>query len=592
MAEADPLVDEYLDENDRRTMEAIEGPGLQSGDGPAPSDLDEIAPPAPVAPPIPAAPEVAQALAEPGPGEPGSKYEGPAELAPGAPEPLPGAPEPMALPGMDVPIKPGSAEDIANRQGVLDVEKAKAAASVSVAQAAAAKEADEDARLERADYLQRRKVAEDDLAAKTKRYEETKLVDPRSKNRFKSTLAVIFGGLGAAYRSAGGGDSKNYVLANLMKQWEDDTELQKANISALRDQAIQARTRLSDVDEGRRAMSRDADARLLAKYNLALKQGEAQLKNQGANQAQIDADRRILQLREAKKLAEAKARQAEDAHALNQARIAKLNADAARLGKKGKGGGGGGGGGAGSTFEREQAVAKHLIANPGDIPGAMQIAGPGFDPKRFDKIVANTKGTEGQNKNAQQAKIGSRALDEIEASGYKPSKDDIQKWLNNSRLVHLADKEGVVGGLTSLGQTFGAVPQSEVEGLSPDAAAYFGNVRRYMETIGRAQSGAAISPSEWTNFFNQYGPNSKGGIQAAREYMADQLKLSGVAGRSLSSGGGEAGPEKPAKGGGFTVGQVLRPKTGPAAGKTIRITSTDGAYDVVSEGRKPADIKL
>ena len=222
-----------------------------------------------------------------------------------------------------------------------------------------------------------------------------------------------------------------------------------------------------------------------------------------------------------------------------QARAAALQARVQRDARR-KAGGGGAGGGVGANGAAD--VSQYLIDNPGDLPGARRLAAQrGVASKEFDKIVTQTKGTEGQNKNAHQAKVGERALDEIAARGFKPNKAEIQKWLNNSRLVHLADKDGVVGGLASVGQTLGAVPQSEVDGLSPEAAAYFGNVRRYMETIGRAQSGAAISPSEWTNFFNQYGPNSKGGTDAARQYLRDQAKLSGVAGRQL-----DAGDKKPA----------------------------------------------
>ena len=42
MAEADPLLDEDLNEGDRRTVDAIESPIAQTGDGPDPNDLDEI----------------------------------------------------------------------------------------------------------------------------------------------------------------------------------------------------------------------------------------------------------------------------------------------------------------------------------------------------------------------------------------------------------------------------------------------------------------------------------------------------------------------------------------------------------------------
>lgn len=190
------------------------------------------------------------------------------------------------------------------------------------------------------------------------------------------------------------------------------------------------------------------------------------------------------------------------------------------------------------------AVSKYLTDNPGDIEGAFRIAGtmgssaPG---KTVQTVAGLTKPTESQSKDARQAALGQGALEEIKQSGYTPSKDDIQTWLNNQKQVALAQKAGEAGGISGLiaggiagsAQRHGALAQSEVEGLPPAAQQYFGNVRRYMESIGRAQSGAAISGSEWQNFFNQFGPNSAGGNAAARRYFEDQAITGGVATRQL-----------------------------------------------------------
>lgn len=447
--------------------------------------------------------------------------------------------EPEAAPA----TTPG-AFDVAKRQGVEDVEKAKIESQTADRVAEEAKQADMDSRLAQADYLEKRQQLEGDLDAKIKAFSNAKFT-PHAAPGWKGKLAVIFGGLGAAYRSAGGGDSHNAGVDALQKKWHDEAELQKANIGLLKDQAVMARTRLADADEGRRMLSRDADARLIAKYNLAIKQGESQLKARGVPQAQINADGRIVSLRQAQAAAVAKARAADDAHALNQARINALNAKAARDQKKAKGGAGGGGGAS------PEAVAQYLVDNPGDVPGAMRVAGPGFDSKRFDKIVANTKPTESQAKNAQQSKIGLDAIDAIEKSGYAPTRDEIQKWMTNQRLAGAAAENGTKGALLTAGQWFNLVPQSEVEGLSPEAKQYFANVRRYVEPIARSQSGAAISASEWENFFNQYGPNSQGGLAAAKQYLANTGRISGVAGRSLPAGNkatetpAKSGPPKP-----------------------------------------------
>ena len=192
------------------------------------------------------------------------------------------------------------------------------------------------------------------------------------------------------------------------------------------------------------------------------------------------------------------------------------------------------------------AIARHLTENPGDIEGAYRVAqqaGSQAPTKTVGAVRTQVQPTESQAKDARQAAVGQRALEDISASGYTPSQGDIQMWLNNQKRVAWAQNAGsgqglgslIGGGIAGAAQGAGLIPQSETEGLDPKAANYFANVRRYMETIGRAQSGAAISPTEWQNFFNQYGPSSPGGGNAARRYMEDQAKLGGSATRQLEA---------------------------------------------------------
>lgn len=453
------------------------------------------------------------------------------------------------------PAIPATSASAAPEQRAVDVAKATALAKVADQQAAIAKEADEDARLAHADYLEQRGRAESDLNAKVAAFEKAALQGPpERKHNTKSRLAVIFGGLGAMFRGAGGGDTKNRGLEQVQKDWEDEAARHKAGIAALKDSAVMARTRIGDIDAGRRQMQQSVDASLVAKYNSALKQGEAQLKNQGVPQAQIDADTRIVQLKAARDKAQAQALKDADAHALNQARIRSLDARAKREAAKGKGGGKGSAG----ALDAQSQIAEFVVNNPGDVAGAYKLAGElrargvKIDGDAVGKVLNQTKSTESQNKDAKQSAIGTRALDDIQRSGYKPSKEDIQKWLNNQREVYQAQKAGEGGGLMGLAggyiagkaQGAGLLAQSEVEGLPDEAQGYFANVRRFMETIGRAQSGAAISPTEWQNFFNQYGPNSPGGLEAARKYLGDQKRAAGVAGRQIEAGGkpGKAAP--------------------------------------------------
>ena len=597
MAEADPLLDEYLTDEDRRLADQVGADVPQSGLGPTPGNLDEIAPASPVAVPV-EGPEELPGLPVEGPGAPAQPDDAQVQR-----EALP--PELTAPTGQAArDANAREAEAIAAQQGEQDAKKAAIEAATAKQMADDAKAADQEAALTQADYLQRRQQAEGELDARVKAYESTKLTDPREKtNGLKATLAVIFGGLGAAFRSAGGGDSHNTALTSLQKRWDDDTAIQKANIAALRDQSVMARTRVADIDEGRRRMQRDADARLVAKYNTALKQGESQLKNQGVPQAQIDADKRMLQLKEGRMKAEVQARKDEDAHALAQAHAAALarrgtastdsdaktrlmNARAALLEKKAKGGGGKGGGAAHAEVGAE--VAQYLIDHPGDTPGARRLAAGRVDGKEFDKIVNQTKPTGEQSKAAEFGKAGLRAVDALEKTKYVPTDADTQRWLNNQRDVYQAQQAGSGGGIMSLIgskaagglQSLGLMAKSEVEGLSPDGQKYFADVRRLMEPLGRAKSGAAISQGEWVNFFNQYGPQSSGGYAAARKDLEDSLKLSGVAGRSIS--GGSTAPATSAAPSKFVPGTTMKLKSG----KTVRITDADGSYETVSDGRR------
>lgn len=495
---------EDISEEDEGGLLAAVGNPAVTGGSPVPEDLEPPAAPAPV-------------------------YEGPE--APISLDELAATPSPVPATVMPAPATagPGSklgTEDTIRRQGELDTQKAEAEAASAEAQSAAAREKDENARLAYADYLDRRKASEERLDALTKQFQETKITNPRERTpKWKSTLSVIFGALGGAH------DGSNVGLDALKAKWKEDLDLQKANIDALKDKVVMARTGLKDVDEGRQQMQLAADAAYIARLNSAIKQGELQLKKLGVPQAAINTDQRLSALKADRAEALAKARKAQDEHDLAQARAYYY-----RHGGNNAGGGGTGGG-------RDIAVATYLIQNPGDIPGAMKVAGPGFDSKKFDKIVANTKGTEGQNKNAQQAQIGLNAIDAIEKAGYKPTREEIQKWINNQRLAAGAAEHSLRGAALTAGQFFNLVPQSEVEGLSPQAQEYFANVRRYVEPIARSQSGAAISASEWENFFNQYGPNSSGGLKAAKKYLETTARVSGVAGRSLGQGG-EGGPPK------------------------------------------------
>lgn len=260
----------------------------------------------------------------------------------GAPAPLPGTPA-AAAQGHQTPQElPDPAAELLRQQGDLERQKAEGAAKLAERQTAIAQGQDEDARLAHADYLEQR-------AAAQKRYEEAvakyeaggKLTDPRDKDSgsVRAQLYRAFSGLGIGANNRGHERSQQ-AIAEQQKKWDDDTDRQKFAIAQLKDNVVRARTGLDDVDAGRRAMQREADAFNEARYGLAERQGRAQLAHLGVPKAEIETNSLIQQLQAGRAAAKLKAQAADDAHALAQARVRYFDARAGR--KKGSAGGGSG----------------------------------------------------------------------------------------------------------------------------------------------------------------------------------------------------------------------------------------------------------
>jgi len=559
IAEADP--GEYLDDEDRKLTASLVDGVADDMAGPVPDDIEDIAPD--VAPAIPIAPDPAVAEAM-------------GEAPPVAPD-LPAA-APPGTPAAAIEERNKEAERLATGQAELNKEKAGLDAATADRIAREAQVADEDARLERAEYLERRQAAEQDLDAKIKRMEDSKITPPQ--RGFKSTLSVIFGGLGAAFRSAGGGDSKNTALANLQQQWENDTQIQKANIAAARDNVIAARTRLGDVNEGRRQMTREADARLVGKYNMAIRQGEAQLKNHGIPQAQLDADARILALRQGRDAALAKARQEEDAHALSQARAAALasrgtpgdlqaaqirvmNARAAMLERKGKGGGGGG------VKPSERRAQEKFEADKAKAAAETEV---------FDAATGESAGHAPSKSRAEHTSKRLEQLDVVKGDAQR-----LKQHIDEAGMV--APSVPLLGNVTEASRTRQALANKLVTDVSA-----FQNLGAISKDDKKIIDGVIGGGSSYV-----LGLNSKqideltGAIERAKSSV---LRAQGIKPKDTPSST-TVSPTKAGGGPQFVVGQTLRLKSGPDAGKTVRIKSADGDYDVVSPGRqKMTDIKL
>lgn len=565
---------------------------LKAAGMPAPFDLlpdppPSFGPPSPT-PPDPRDADIEKIIATLPPQSPGAvaPAEDPGAWAPPVPSQahgmVPVAPVPGAPAGA-VPPAPPVAEDVIWRRGVLAEETAADKAEIADrAHAESVLHQDDinDAVNHGNGLIAGRQKIHDDALAKYNGMELRDYWDAPDHSKFTAAIAIALGGLGAALSSAGGGSAENQALKIINKKVDDDFAHQKMQIEKARDSVVMARTGIQDAREAKQAMLEDLSARRVATLDGLETEARAQLAQRGVPAAQIDTDQRILDLQAARAKAalEAQKQRREDALAVSKERY--LNARAARAERSGPIGGKGG---AGQT-DGMAKLSDYAIQHPGDTAGLYRLAGELKIPKpdkAVTAVVNQTKTTESQDKSATQATAGLRALDSIAASKYTPSRDDVQHWLTNQKKLYLVNQGGVAGGLATVGQIAGLLPQSEVDGLSPKAAEYFGNVRRFMEPMGRAKSGAAISQSEWDNFFNQYGPKSAGGLKAARADLTDLFKLSGSAGRKLEAG-------RPAKTGPVETARAElekgAPKVDPAAKRAA-------AQRVVADPKTPADVK-
>ncbi|HKV12611.1 MAG TPA: hypothetical protein VJ725_30985, partial [Thermoanaerobaculia bacterium] len=450
--------EDYTEDED--VLDSIADPGVTGG-SPVPDDLD--VPPSPV-------------------------FEGPEapinlDQIAATPSPVPAPAVPQVAQG--VPSKLGT-EDTIQRQGELDIQRAEADAASAEQQAQAAGEKDETARLAYADYLDRRKASEERLDALTKQFQEAKITNPRERTpKWKSSLSVIFGALGGGLAK----DGSNVGLDVLKQKWKEDLDLQKANIDALKDKVIMARTGLKDVDEGRAQMQLAADAAYIARLNSAIKQGELQMKKLGVSQAAIETDKRLAALKADRAEAIMKARKAKDDHDLAQARAYYYRH-------------GGAGQGAGAGTNALQIFVAAANALPPGAPISPEVAAlgakAGLKPAQIasevdryrnsdDKSVGGGKGPKNQ-KDLGDLDEGVRKLDrlidQIEANpkAWDEYRENARAWAKDKGL-----RESAVG--TGL-QFFGAMKLRPEEGLkTPGARTLFQRQEQLNTSIAKGFGG-------------------------------------------------------------------------------------------------------
>jgi hypothetical protein len=386
-----------------------------------------------------------------------------------------------------------------------------------------------------------RAVAQETTRAKAQYDEYVKAQnDPAAPKSFgQSVLAAIAIGLGQY--SAGMTGGRNVAL-DIINANDQNIERQKAAVEKrMKDAAGEAKGDVEALRKERTEALRELDLKHAANLTRDALKLRTELARIGLSKAQIDTNQDVQKIE-----ADALQKRENVFASIRGQEVELAKADILASAKKAQAlrKGAGGGSGPSGAADVGAKLADYATAHPGDQAGLYRLAGELKVPdKQVPKAVEaamKNKPTESQTKGAEFGAAGLRAVDALQKTKYVPNEKDAQKWLDNQREVYRAEKASESGALgvigASLAQKAGIVAKSEVDGLSPEAAEYFANVRRLMEPLGRAKSGAAISQSEWTNFFNQYGPRSKGGFDAARNDLNDMYRLSGVAGRQLDAG--------------------------------------------------------
>lgn len=470
---------------------------------------------------------------------------------------------PAAMPAPPVPIpagrvvSPAEAENLARLDAntVAREQTAVDAGTTAVAKATAeSKQADEDAaeatryQQERSDiskgWTDVRQKAEAQAQADYQRYREMGMHDPAADETFGHRLvAAIAIGLGQYSAAMTGG--KNAALEIIEGQTARNIQRQKDEIALAARKAEKSGENVDKLRERAQADMKNLELKHAAILDSVADKWKAEMKRVGVPQAQIDTNKDIQKLEgDSLKLRQGVLQSIrEDTTALERAEIA-----AAARRPRGTGAGGSGVKGAGTGgMDALSQLATYVEKNPGDQAGVYKLADQlGIkDPKLVKEAIAQGKASGEQGKHAGSAATMLRsigAIKDLQAKKYTPSASDWVKWQKNQDDVKIAagqaEKGSFLGSMAArAGQSAGVLSKNEYEGLNDSAKAYFENVKRILESVGREQSGAAISRSEWDNFGGQYGLQAAGGLAAAEEYARDRMKLSGTAGRQLEASG-------------------------------------------------------
>jgi hypothetical protein len=344
---------------------------------------------------------------------------------------------------------------------------------VDVANAEAKRQADALAHTAAAEHLRREQEIADQVARahaaaaaqveKASDYlnEHRDLRDPRESwstvDRIAAVVAMAFGTLGAGLQSVATGRTEpNQAVAVINQRISSEIERQKENYRRASDAYVRARTGLRDVDDARRTLEDQENARDVAYHKDALAQATELLDKQGVAAADIARDERIIELKKYLEASKEKAVKTQLENEKLRAETELARARAAAAAKKAKGAGAGGGGVPGDAVGRlKQFITEGVdgrAATPKEIQDkADELKIPAFAKAGRPSVEAITKSVAfveglGAKKDAAAAKLGLAQSKEGRQQQAQADKE-ADTWGKQNGLPDIAKKQRELGGL-------------------------------------------------------------------------------------------------------------------------------------------------
>jgi hypothetical protein len=365
-----------------------------------------------------------------------------------------------------------------------------------------------------------------------KKYEGMQLKDYwDDHSKVAAGIAIAFGALGAAVRSAGRSPgAQNEVLNQIQKDIQNHTEKQKFEIGKMRDQVAMARTGMSDATEAKKALLSDVNAKESAALTSIEAEVRQRLAKQGVPAAQIDADQRVLQLQQARAAVAAKAKELAMKEAESAARVKYLEARTNRANRSGPIGSGAGRKGLSELIAMKESGAKdsEIEARAAKLGIAPKTYLPSLKEVRAGEAGSGKAPTDSQVKSAVYGRAIEDAIKNIDTKSLTP--EVLAQYQRNQLASEAADNTAAkglaAGAAVGAGRALNLVPKSKYDGIPEAAQRSIQQVEVAKESLARIHSGGAIPTAEDRAFADLWAPKSGDSPQLIAQKL-QQMKTEG-----------------------------------------------------------------